>query len=179
MAGLMHVDGVDWDNVDLPGSGQGNPLPPGFWPAVVTNFLERTPKSGGAPYIAMEMKVIGTDHDGVTFNDMFHFRAENEVARRIAQSRAKSLAIACGLPAGTDDESKYIGKEVIVEIRAAVNKRTGEPVKNVHAYHNVDRAAADGIRVGPTGQLVHGSDASDGQAAKAEAPPVKSKPWKK
>jgi hypothetical protein len=179
MSGIFEIDGVNWDSVELPGSGGGLTLPPGFWPAVILNVSKRSPRDGAKPeYICMEMKVSGTDHEGVVFNDNFHIAAENEIARRIAHQRIKSLAIACGLPPGTGDESKYIGTEVIVEVRATVNKKTNEPVKNVHAYHNAEKAVADGIAIGPTGQLI-GAVATKGQEAKIEAPPVKAKPWKK
>ena len=179
MSGIFDIDGVNWDNISLPSAGGvGISLPPGFWPVTITDVKMQSASEGKPDYIAVSMRVSGTDQEGVDLRDMLHVHAENEIARRISFQRIKSLSIACGLPAGEPDEGKYIGVEVFCEIRAGVNKKTGEPIKNVHAYHNPARALADGVAVGPSGQLVESSSAR-APAAKIEEPPVKSKPWQK
>lgn len=172
--GLLDVRGVDnWEAVDMPGSGGGISLPPGYWPAVITQITKRTPNKGGSEYVAIELMVTaGTDKTGTVFTDNIHVDHEKDVVRKIAASRIRSLMVAVGKD-GCTEEDQFISEEVIVEIRASVNKTTNQPGVNVHAYHSKKAAEDKGIKLGSNGSVVTEEE------TKPEPAPVKAKPWQK
>lgn len=171
-------DFSSWDDVPLPSDGGGGiTLPPGYWPAKIVEITDREPNKGGPRYVAVQMVVDGTDKDGTRFSDNLHLRSPNPVAKRIAASRVASLYIACDVPMGSP-HTKCIGGDVIVEIRASINKATGQPNVNVHRYHSAERAEMDGIKIGPSGEVVP-VRAAESPVAKAEQPKVQGKPWKR
>ena len=167
-----------WDEVRTPSEGGGGiSLPPGFWPAKILDVVLKEPGKGGPHYAAIQMVVDGTDREGERFSDNLHIKAANDTARRIAAGRIKSLKIACGKPENAH-HSAVIGEEVIVEIRASINKATGQPNVNVHNYHSVERAEKDGLKIGSSGEIIP-VRATESPAQKPEAPKAAAKPWKR
>lgn len=114
-------------------SGNYSPLPAGDYPVRVIDSEVRESRSGESR-LSFTYQVTSGQYAGRQIFDGFSLWSSNPKAVSVAQSRLKSMALACHHPNPNfiQDSSEFHGKEMIV--RTAIREYNGNEYTDVKRY---------------------------------------------
>jgi hypothetical protein len=119
-----------------------DPLPPGDYPAIITDSQMKDTKAGTGQYIELVMQIIEGEFSGRKLWERLNVVNQNKQAEDIARSQLKSLSGVCEVEPLRDTEQLH-DKPFIVSLE--IDRK--EPTRNrVMGYKSVKSASAPAAR---------------------------------
>lgn len=143
------------------------PLPPGWYTAIVTDSQIKDTKAGTGKYLNVRLDICEGKHEGRVVFDKMNVENPNQQAVEIGYRQLAGLKLACGKPHATDSSELH---DIPVAIRLKIAKaREGyEPANEVTEYRAIGNASSAPAQA-----------AKPAQAAPAASPTKASTPpWK-
>lgn len=124
-----------YDVSDLPkGTGDFQPLPPGWYSATITGAEIKSTKAGNGEYIAVKYSITGPTHQGRIIFSNLNIKNPNPKAEEIGRQQLGDVMRSIGL-ARVDDTDQLIGGSLVlkVEVREDEKYGAGNEVKGFKA----------------------------------------------
>lgn len=117
--------GEEYSTETLPqGGGSFDPLPPGWYSAVVAGAELKSTKAGTGQYIAIQYSITGPAHEGRVVFGNLNIRNQNPVAEKIGLEQFNALMQAIGVPRVRDTD-QLIGGHCQIKLSIKEDK-TGQ-----------------------------------------------------
>ena len=150
---------------DIPEQDSFEPIPAGWYTAMITESEEKPTKSGNGSYLQLRLDIINGEFENRVIFERLNLDNPNETAVQIAQRTLASICRAVGImqPKSSDDL-----KDTPFMVQVGIQPASGnyEASNNVKGYAPVDGAQ----KATPVSPKVPASKP-------AEAPKVSKKPW--
>ena len=138
------------------------PLPAGWYTAVVNGAEIKNTKAGTGQYIAVRYDITGPTHQGRVVFGNLNIKNPNPKAEEIGRQQFGDLMRSCGL-AKVNDTDQLIGGNLSIKLEVKTGDYAGNEIKGFKSTGSAPAAVAPFKPVGP-------SAAATGAPAKA-APP--------
>ena len=150
---------------DIPEQDSFEPIPAGWYTAMITESEEKPTKSGNGSYLQLRLDIINGEFENRVIFERLNLDNPNQTAVQIAQRTLASICRAVGImqPKSSDDL-----KDTPFMVKVGIQPASGnyEASNNVKGYAPVDGAQ----KATPVSPKVPASKP-------AEAPKVSKKPW--
>jgi hypothetical protein len=127
-----------YDVSDLPkGTGDFQPLPPGWYSATITGAEIKATKAGTGEYIAVKYSITGPTHQGRIIFSNLNIKNPNPKAEEIGRQQLGDVMRSIGL-ARVDDTDQLIGGSLVLKIDVKEDEKygAGNEVKGFKAVAN-------------------------------------------
>jgi hypothetical protein len=114
------------------------PLPAGWYEAVITESEEKENKKKDGSYIQLKFQIFGPSHNGRVIFGRLNLNNPNDQAVGIARQDLKAIVMACGLARCTSTEQLH---DIPLMIKLTVKPGDGnyEPSNEIRGYKAVDK----------------------------------------
>ena len=135
----MDLNGFDANNVEP--NAPREPVPAGWYKAVITSSEEKPTKAQTGSYLQMGIEIIEGDHAGRKVTERLNLNNPNSTAVEIAQRTLSSICRATGVmtPRQSDD---LHDKPMMVKVKVKPGDASYGPSNEVDDYAPVDKGAA-------------------------------------
>ena len=114
-----------YDVSDLPkGTGDFQPLPPGWYSATITGAEIKATKAGTGEYIAVKYSITGPTHQGRIIFSNLNIKNPNPKAEEIGRQQLGDVMRSIGL-ARVDDTDQLIGGSLVLKIEVKEDEKYG------------------------------------------------------
>jgi hypothetical protein len=114
-----------YDVSDLPkGTGDFQPLPPGWYSATITGAEIKSTKAGNGEYIAVKYSITGPTHQGRIIFSNLNIKNPNPKAEEIGRQQLGDVMRSIGL-ARVDDTDQLIGGSLVLKIEVKEDEKYG------------------------------------------------------
>lgn len=141
----MDLNGFDANNVEP--NAPREPVPAGWYKAVITSSEEKPTKAQTGSYLQMGIEIIEGDHAGRKVTERLNLNNPNSTAVEIAQRTLSSICRATGVmtPRQSDD---LHDKPMMVKVKVKPGDASYGPSNEVDDYAPVDKGAAPAVSSG-------------------------------
>jgi hypothetical protein len=135
----MDLNGFDANNVEP--NAPREPVPAGWYKAVITSSEEKPTKAQTGSYLQMGIEIIEGDHAGRKVTERLNLNNPNSTAVEIAQRTLSSICRATGVmtPRQSDD---LHDKPMMVKVKVKPGDASYGPSNEVDDYAPVEKGAA-------------------------------------
>jgi hypothetical protein len=135
----MDLNGFDANNVEP--NAPREPVPAGWYKAVITSSEEKPTKAQTGSYLQMGIEIIEGDHAGRKVIERLNLNNPNSTAVEIAQRTLSSICRATGVmtPRQSDD---LHDKPMMVKVKVKPGDASYGPSNEVDDYAPVEKGAA-------------------------------------
>jgi hypothetical protein len=135
----MDLNGFDANNVEP--NAPREPVPAGWYKAVITSSEEKPTKAQTGSYLQMGIEIIEGDHAGRKVTERLNLNNPNSTAVEIAQRTLSSICRATGVmtPRQSDD---LHDKPMMVKVKVKPGDASYGPSNEVDDYAPVQKSAA-------------------------------------
>tara|TARA_R110000868_G_scaffold92457_7_gene256644 strand:+ start:4443 stop:4901 length:459 start_codon:yes stop_codon:yes gene_type:complete len=99
--------GIDFDASEYKAVSNFEPLPPGEYPAIITDSVSKITKAGTGEYIELTIQIIDGVYSGRRVWDRLNIHNPNDKAQEIARGQLNALKQACGVALLKDSEQLH------------------------------------------------------------------------
>ena len=134
----MDLNGFDANNVEP--NAPREPVPAGWYKAVITSSEEKPTKAQTGSYLQMGIEIIEGDHAGRKVTERLNLNNPNSTAVEIAQRTLSSICRATGVmtPRQSDD---LHDKPMMVKVKVKPGDASYGPSNEVDDYAPVEKGA--------------------------------------
>lgn len=171
-----------FDIDSLPQGTSYDPLPPGWYGAVIAGADLKNTKAGNGQYIAVRYDITGPTHQGRVVYGNINIRNPNPKAEEIGRQQLGEIMRAIGLPRVTDTDQLLGGN---LQIKLDIRQQDGyEPTNDVKGFKAAGgsmssvptkAAAPKAPKAAPASAPAESDDEEPAPAASSKAAP----PWAK
>ena len=141
----MDLNGFDANNVEP--NAPREPVPAGWYKAVITSSEEKPTKAQTGSYLQMGIEIIEGDHAGRKVTERLNLNNPNSTAVEIAQRTLSSICRATGVmtPRQSDD---LHDKPMMVKVKVKPGDASYGPSNEVDDYAPVEKGAVSAASSG-------------------------------
>ena len=136
---MMDLAGFDANNVEPQGTRE--PIPAGWYKAVITESLEKPTKAQTGSYLQMTLEIIEGDHAGRKAFERLNLNNPNQQAVEIAQRSLSSICRAVGVMTPRTSQDLH-DKPLMVKIKVTPPRDGYEAGNDISEYAEVSKGAA-------------------------------------
>jgi len=173
--------GQTFNAAEIPVSDNYEPLPAGWYSAVIKQSELRDTAAGDGQYIKVRYDIVGPTHEGRVVFGNINIRNKSATAEQIGRQQLGELMRALGIPIVTDSD-QLIGGTVLIKLEVRperADERTGRiysasnEVKGFRSLSALGAASAPSHTQTSTAAPQAAVAATNGSAARSKANP----PW--
>ena len=143
---MMDLAGFDANNVEP--QAPRDPVPAGWYKAVITESLEKPTKAQTGSYLQMTLEIIEGDHAGRKAFERLNLNNPNQQAVEIAQRSLSSICRATGVMTPRTSQDLH-DKPLMVKIKVKPPRDGYEASNEIGEYAPVEKKAAPATGGGP------------------------------
>jgi len=136
---MMDLAGFDANNVEP--QAPRDPIPAGWYKAVITESLEKPTKAQTGSYLQMTLEIIEGDHAGRKAFERLNLNNPNQQAVEIAQRSLSSICRAVGIMTPRSSQDLH-DKPMMVKIKVTPPRDGYEAGNDISEYAAVEKKAA-------------------------------------
>ena len=144
---MMDLSGFDANNVEP--SAPRDPIPAGWYKAVITESLEKPTKAQTGSYLQMTLEIIDGDHAGRKAFERLNLNNPNQQAVEIAQRSLSSICRATGVMTPRTSQDLH-DKPMMIKVKVTPPRDGYEAGNEISEYAPVEKKAAAAAGGGST-----------------------------